>query len=163
MVVFPSTVNLGQVLGWVKVVTSSLVQPSHPLTYHPFRLFNVPTPCLHERSQLRPLHNTMVRRPANPKHEPPLALSIPPLDVPHPPRASQSDNRNPAARHEQGHRALARADGAYVAHRERPPAPRELRWRERAGHLPPEIREVLDSRSEAVNRVRVYCTDGRRV
>ena len=135
----------------------------HSLSYHPLRLFDVPAPCLHERSQLRPLHDAMVRRPTDAQHQPPLALPLPALDVPHPARPTERDDRNAAAGHKQRHRALARADGADVAHGERPAAPRELGGRERAGYLSPEVREVLERCGEAVDRVRVHGADGWRV
>src|SRR5258708_21061234 len=35
------------------------------INYYPFRLLNVPAPCLHKRSKLSPLDNAMIHRPAN--------------------------------------------------------------------------------------------------
>jgi hypothetical protein len=58
-------------------------------------------------------------------------------------RPASRDDRDAAAGHQHGHRALARADGAHVAQGERAATPRELGGRERTGDLPPEVREVF--------------------
>jgi len=75
----------------------------------------------------------------------------------------RAPQRDAAAGHQHGHRALARADGTHVAHGERAAAPQELGGREHARDLPPEVREVFQRRAKAVDRVRVYRAECRRV
>ena len=66
------------------------------------------------------------------------------LDVPHPPRPTQRDDRDAAAGHEQRHCALACANDTDVAHSEYPAAPQELGTRECTGYLSSKTHEVLE-------------------
>src|SRR6266851_4303277 len=69
----------------VIVIVLSPILPSHPLSNHPLRPFDVPAPCLHKSGHLRALDDAVVPRPADPHIDPPLTFPVFALVIRRPP------------------------------------------------------------------------------
>ena len=105
----------------------------------------------------------MVRRPAHPELQPPLALPVSPVNIPHPLRPPNSHNRHAPTRDQHRGGALDRPHTSDVRHADRPTALRHLLRRERAGHLPAKVLDVLELRRERIHALSVDALDCRRV
>ena len=101
----------------------------------------------------------MIRAPADTNLQPPLALPIAPINVPHPLRASNRDDRDSTAGNEHGRRAFTVSDASDVRHSECAPALRHLSRCQRTGNLAAKVREVLEPGGEGVDGVRVDAGD----
>ncbi len=146
-------------------VHQSTVGPSrlYAVGNKPVRSLDPAPPSFHERDELRPLHDTVVRRPAHPELQPAFALPVSPVNVPHPLRPSDSHNRHAPARDQHGGGALNRPNPSDVGHADRPAAFRHLLRRERARDLPAEVRDMLELRSERIHAQSVDGLDRGRV
>ena len=95
---------------------------SNPLRNKPLRTLNPIPPTLNERNQLRALDDPMIRTPADTNLQPPLALPIAPINVPHPLGPSNSDNSHSSSRYKDWRRAFSISYTSDVRNRKRTPS-----------------------------------------